>query len=61
MGAMLPWFEILDANGKILKRFRKIVSELEFENELMVIPEMTLTLPDEYEPYLMGIKQMRIH
>ena len=61
MGAMLPWFEILDANGKILKRFRKIVSELEFENELMVIPEMTLTLPDEYEPYLMGRKQMRIH
>lgn len=58
---MLPWFEILDQNSKVIKRFRKIIGDVEFTNELMVIPEMTLTLPDEYEPYLMGRKQFRAH
>ena len=58
---MLPWFEILDTGNKVLKRFRKIIGEVEFTNELMVIPDMTITLPDEYEIYMMGRKQMRIH
>lgn len=58
---MLPWFEILDQNSKVIKRFRKIIGDVEVTNELMVIPEMTLTLPDEYEPYLMGRKQFRAH
>lgn len=62
MALPLPWFEILDSNSRVLSRFRKIVGgNVEYTNELMVIPEMTLTLPDEYEPYLWGRKQFRAH
>ena len=44
---MIPYFEILEF-GKVKKRFREALSTISFSNELMTVPEMQLTIPNEY-------------
>lgn len=56
---MIPYFEILEF-GKIKKRFRLMMSEISFTNELMTVPSMTLTIPTEYLDDISGRKEIRV-
>ena len=52
-------FEVLDA-GRVIKRFTKILNTVDFETELMDVPQASITLPISYIQYLSGRKEIRI-
>ena len=56
---MIPYFEILEF-GKVKKRFREALSTISFSNELMTVPEMQITIPNEYYDLISGRKEMRV-
>ena len=56
---MIPYFEILEF-GKVKKRFRESLSTISFSNELMTVPEMQITIPNEYYDLISGRKEMRV-
>lgn len=47
--------------GKLKKRLSKCLSSLSWDNEMMYVPECTLTLPAEYAEYFDGREDVRIH
>ena len=54
---MIPYFEILEF-GKVKKRFfREALSTISFSNELMTVPEMQITIPNEYYDLISGRKR----
>lgn len=52
-------FEILDA-GRVIKRFDKILNTVDFETELMDLPQSSITLPISFIEHLKGRKEIRI-
>lgn len=57
----VPYFEILE-DGHVVHRFKQTLdSDIEISNELMAIPELTLTLPIDYLEYLECQKEIKIH
>ena len=57
----MPYFEILE-DGHVIHRFKNTLdSEIEIPNELMAIPEVTITLPVEYLEYFYCQMEMKIH
>lgn len=47
--------------GKLKKRLSKCLGSLSWDNEMMYVPECTLTLPAEYAEYFDGREDVRIH
>lgn len=54
------YFEIFK-QGKLIKRGTKIIGGLEWENEVMTIPSLDLTLPAEYAEFFDGREDVKIH
>lgn len=54
------FFEIFK-QGKLIKRGTTIIGGLEWENEVMTIPSLDLTLPAEYAEYFDGREDVKIH
>lgn len=52
-------FEILDGS-KTIHRFTKILNTIEYNVELMDIPQVSITLPIYFKTYLSGRKEIRI-
>lgn len=60
-GLKMPYFEILE-DGHVVHRFKNTLdSEIEIPNELMAIPEITLTLPIEYLEYFYCQMEVKVH
>ena len=60
-GLKMPYFEILE-DGHVIHRFKNTLDdEIEITNELMAIPEVTLTLPVEYLEYFYCQMEIKIH
>ena len=47
--------------GKLKKRLTKCLGELEWDNEMMYVPELNLTLPAEYAEYFDGREDVIIN
>ena len=47
--------------GKLQTRLTKCLGELSWDNEMMYVPELTLTLPAEYAEYFDGREDVKIH
>lgn len=56
---MIPYFEILEF-GKVKKRFRLSLSDIDISTELMEIPTCSIDGCSELIPYLRGRKEIRI-
>lgn len=54
------YFEIFK-QGKLIKRGTKIIGGLSWENEVMTIPSLDLTLPAEYAEYFDGREDVKVH
>lgn len=54
------YFEIYK-QGKLIKRGTKCLGDLSWSNEMMYVPECTLTLPAEYAEYFDGREDVKIH
>ena len=54
------YFEIFK-QGKLITRGTTIIGGLEWENEVMTIPSLELTLPAEYAEYFDGREDVKIH
>lgn len=54
------YFEIYK-QGKLIKRGTKCLGGLSWSNEMMYVPECTLTLPAEYAEYFDGREDVKIH
>ena len=54
------YFEIFK-QGKLIKRGTKIIGGLSWENEVMTIPTLDLTLPAEYAEFFDGREDVKIH
>lgn len=53
------YFEIYK-NGNLIKRGDDVLNDLEWENELMYVPTLTLTLPITYHDYISGREEIKI-
>lgn len=54
------YFEIFK-QGKLIKRGTKIIGGLGWDNEIMTIPTLDLTLPAEYAEYFDGREDVKVH
>ena len=54
------YFEIYK-QGKIIKKAAECLGEISWSNEMMYVPETTLTLPAEYAEYFDGREDVKIH
>lgn len=54
------YFEIFK-QGKLIKRGTKIIGGLSWDNEVMTIPSLDLTLPAEYAEYFDGREDVKVH
>lgn len=59
---MMPYFEILDENEKVIHRFQDgiLSEEIEIEQELMTVPETEIEMTIDKLEYLSGRKDIRI-
>lgn len=54
------YFEIF-RQGKLIKRGNKIIGGISWENEIMTIPTLDLTLPAEYAEFFHGREDVKVH
>lgn len=54
------FFEIYK-QGKLIKRGTTCLGGLSWDNEMMYVPELTLTLPAEYAEYFDGREDVKVH
>lgn len=54
------YFEIFK-QGKLIKRGTTVIGELSWENEIMTIPSLDLTLPADYAEYFDGREDVKVY
>ncbi|HDT7379400.1 TPA: phage tail tip lysozyme [Enterococcus faecalis] len=52
------FFEIIQ-NNKVVARGQKLLSDINFSNELMIVPTLNVTLPIDYACYLQAHEEMK--
>ena len=47
--------------GKLVKRLTQVLGSISWDNELMTVPTLSVTLPAEYLEYFDGREDVKIH